>query len=195
MEMLLRIITGTLSAYMLLLFIRIILTWFSGSNFGRPYEILTSITDPYLNYFRKFSFLRFGMMDFSSIAGILLLVIILNILNTIASYGTITFGLTMSIIVGALWSAINFLITFFILLVIFRLITGMINPTSNSPLMTTLETILTPVTNIVYNKIFKNSNITYMVCLGVSGAMLLFILLGGNVIITFLSNQLANLSF
>ncbi len=34
---------------------------------------LKSITDPYLNYFKRFTFLKFGMMDFSAIAGILFL--------------------------------------------------------------------------------------------------------------------------
>ncbi|MCK5672425.1 MAG: YggT family protein [Spirochaetales bacterium] len=195
MDLALRVVTGVLSGYMLLLFIRIIITWFSGSDFGRPYEILKSITDPYLNYFRQFTFLKFGMMDFSSIAGILLLVILLNILNTISSYGSITFGLILAIILGAVWSAVNFLITFFIMLIFIRLITGMINATRQSPLMTTIETIISPVTNIVYHKIFKNNNITYTTCLAVSGAILLVLLMGGNVITSYLGNFLGNLSF
>ena len=195
MDLLLRVITGVLSGYMLLLFIRIIITWFSGSDFGKPYEILTAITDPYLNYFKKFSFLKFGMMDFSSIAGILLLVIILNILNTISSYGSITFGLILVIILGAVWSAANFLITFFIMLILIRLITGMLNATRQSPIMTTIETIISPVTNLVYHKVFKNNNITYTTCLAVSGAILLALLLGGNALTNYLGNFLGNLSF
>ncbi len=195
MDLILRVITGVLSGYMLLLFIRIIITWFSGSDYGRPYEILTSITDPYLNYFKQFTFLKFGMMDFSSIAGILLLVIILNILNTISSYGSITFGLILAIILGAAWSAVNFLITFFIILILIRLITGMLNATRQSPLMTTIETIISPITNSVYHKVFKNNNIAYTTCLGVSGAILLVLLLGGNAITDYLGNYLSNLSF
>ena len=195
MDLVLRIITGLLSTYMLLLFLRIIITWFSGSDFGRPYEILTSITDPYLNYFSRFSFLKFGMMDFSSIAGILLLVIVLNILNTISSYGTITLGLILAIILGAVWSAINFLITFFIMLIIIRLVTGMINATRQSPLMTTVETIISPLTNFVYNKLFKNNNITYITCLAVSGVLLLAVLLSGNALTNYLGRSLGNLPY
>jgi YggT family protein len=195
MELLFRVITGLLSGYMLLLFIRIIITWFSGTDFGRPYEILKSITDPYLNYFKRFSFLKFGMMDFSSIAGILLLVILLNILNTISSSGTITFGLILTIVVGAIWSAINFLITFFIMLIIIRLVTGMLNATSQSPMMTTIETIVSPITNFVYHKLFNNKNITYMTCLSVSGVLLIVVLLSGNAAIKYLDLFLRNLSF
>ncbi|MCK5674725.1 MAG: YggT family protein, partial [Spirochaetales bacterium] len=110
MDFAIRLITGVLSAYMLLIFLRIIITWFGGSDFGKPFQILSSITDPYLNYFNRFSFLKFGMMDFSPIAGVLLLVIILDILNTISSYGSITLGLILSIILTAGWSAVNFLI-------------------------------------------------------------------------------------
>jgi len=195
MNLILRILTGALSGYMLLLFIRIIITWFSGTDFGRPYELLKAITDPYLNYFRQFSFLQIGMMDFSSIAGILLLVIILNILNTISSYGTITFGLVMAIILSAVWSAINFLITFFIILTLIRLITGIVNARRQSTLMTTVETIISPVTNFVYYKIFKNKNIAYSTCLAVSSGLLILILISGNVLTNYLGHFLANLSF
>jgi len=195
MDLVLRIITGLLSTYMLLLFIRIIITWFSGSDFGRPFEILTSITDPYLNYFSRFTFLKFGMMDFSSIAGILMLVILLNILNTISSYGTITLGLILAIILGAAWSAVNFLITFFIMLIIIRLVTGMINATRQSPLMATVETIISPLTNFVYNKLFKNNNITYMTCLAVTGVILLAVLLCGNALTNYLGRFLGNLPY
>ncbi|MDA3941441.1 MAG: YggT family protein [Spirochaetia bacterium] len=195
MDLLLRVITGLLSGYMLLLFIRIIITWFSSSNFGKPFEILKSITDPYLNYFRQFTFLKFGMMDFSSIAGILLLVILLNILNTIASYGSITFGLILAIVLGAAWSAINFLLTFFIILTLIRLVTGMLNATKQSPLMTTIETIISPVTNFVYNKIFKTKNITYTTCLAVTGTILIVLLISGNAITSYLAKFLGNLSF
>ncbi len=195
MDLLLRVTTGLLSGYMLLLFLRIIITWFSSADYGRPYEILTSITDPYLNYFKKFSFLKFGMMDFSSIAGILLLVIVLNVLNTISSYGSITVGLILAIILGAAWSAINFLLTFFIVLTLIRLVTGMLNATRQSPLMTTIETIISPVTNFVYYKIFKNKNITYTTCLTVTGFSLIALLISGNAFTNYLINLLGNLSF
>lgn len=195
MDFVLRLITGVLSGYMLLIFIRIIITWFGGSDFGKPYQILSSVTDPYLNYFRRFSFLKFGMMDFSPIAGILFLVIMLDILNTIASLGSITVGLILSIILTAVWSAVNFLITFFIILTLIRLVTGALNATKQSPLMTTLETILTPLTNLVYHKIFKNSNITYMTCLAVTGGLLIIVLLTGNTIMNYLAGVLVQLSF
>lgn len=193
MEFVLRLIIGVLSGYMLLIFLRIIITWFGGSDFGRPYQILSSITDPYLNYFGRFSFLKSGMMDFSPIAGILVLVIALDILNTISNYGSITIGLILSIILTAGWSAVNFLITFFIILTLIRVVTGLLNATTKSPLMTTLETILTPVTNLVYHKIFKNNNISYMSCLAVAGGLLLISLIAGNTLMKYLTGFLVNL--
>lgn len=194
MNFFIQIITGVLSGYMLLIFLRIIITWFGGSNFGKAYQMISSITDPYLNYFNKFSFLKFGMMDFSPIAGVLLLVIILDILNTISNYGSITLGIILSIILTAVWSAVNFLITFFIILTLIRVITGLINATTKPPIMTTLETILTPITNIVYYKIFKNNNISYMTCLAVTGGLLVIALIAGNTIMNYLTGFLENLS-
>ena len=195
MDFILRLITGVLSGYMLLIFLRIIITWFGGSDFGKPYQMLSAMTDPYLKYFNRFSFLKFGMMDFSPIAGVLILVIILDILNTISNYGSITFGLIFSIILTAIWSAVNFLITFFIILIIIRLVTGMLNATTRSPLMTTLESILSPLTNLVYHKIFKNNNITYMTALSVTGGLLIIALIAGNTIMNYLAGVLLNLSF
>ena len=39
-----RFISSILSIYMILLFIRILLTWFRSIDLGRPYEILVRIT-------------------------------------------------------------------------------------------------------------------------------------------------------
>lgn len=59
-----RITSSIISGYMLLIFIRVLLTWFSGSSFGKAEELLGTVTDPYLNLFKKLPFLRMGMIDF-----------------------------------------------------------------------------------------------------------------------------------
>ena len=66
MQQVMRFISGALSVYMILIFIRVLMTWFQGANYGRAMEILRSVTDPYLYWFRRFPFLRAGSMDFFS---------------------------------------------------------------------------------------------------------------------------------
>lgn len=44
-----------LQIYLVLLFIRILLSWFPNVNFyDPPFSILSQLTDPYLNIFRSF---------------------------------------------------------------------------------------------------------------------------------------------
>jgi YggT family protein len=56
--------------YMIILFIRILLSWFPTINwFDPPFSILSQLTDPYLNLFRSF-IPPLGGIDFSAIIAI-----------------------------------------------------------------------------------------------------------------------------
>lgn len=62
-----------ISIYTLLIFIRILLSWFPNINwFDPPFSILSQLTDPYLNIFRNI-IPPLGGLDFSPILAILLL--------------------------------------------------------------------------------------------------------------------------
>ncbi len=193
MLLILRITTALISAYMLLIFIRVLLTWFGSGSFGRASELLGGITDPYLNYFRRFSFLRFGRLDFSPIAGIIILVIVLNILNTILLYGKVTLGIILMIFLQASWSAVSFLLNFFILLIAIRLIMELISPSSHSPLKTTLETIVNPVVLYIKNLLIRKRFISYRMQMAMTGGLLIALSLGGNAIIRILAGLLMKL--
>jgi len=59
-----------LNIYMLILFIRILLSWFPTINwYDPPFSILSQLTDPYLNLFRSF-IPPLGGIDFSAIIAI-----------------------------------------------------------------------------------------------------------------------------
>lgn len=62
-----------ISIYTVLIFIRILLSWFPNVNwFDPPFSILSQLTDPYLNVFRNI-IPPLGGLDFSPILAILLL--------------------------------------------------------------------------------------------------------------------------
>jgi YggT family protein len=107
---------------MIVIFIRIMLTWFSGVNYGRPVEFLCRITDPYLNWFRRFRVLRVANLDLSPIAALAVLSIVNNIFITLGRYGTITLGFILAMIVSALWSAVSFILIFFLIVLVLRFI-------------------------------------------------------------------------
>lgn len=190
-----RILGGILSLYMILIFIRVLLTWFSGVYFGRPYGFIRALTDPYLNYFRRFRFLQLGSVDFSPIAGLLVLVIVMNILNRLAVYGSISVGLVLAIILNSVWSAVSFLITLFIVLIVIRFVAGLINANTVNPFIRTVDMIITPLLNWIHNTFFKRRFLTLQTGLAIAGASLLVASIAGNFLVYHLARLFQLLPF
>lgn len=68
-----------LNIYMLLMFARILLSWFPNINwYEPPFSVLSQLTDPYLNLFRSF-IPAVGGIDFSPIVAIFVLQVVTNI--------------------------------------------------------------------------------------------------------------------
>jgi YggT family protein len=127
MRTLFNILGGLTNLYMLVIFVRIILTWFSGNSYGRPMEILCRITDPYLNWFRRIPALRVGFLDLSPIAALAVLSMANRIFATLAYYGVITLGILLAMTLQALWSAFHFLLLFCTAVLVLRLIACLCN--------------------------------------------------------------------
>lgn len=191
----LKIISSLISGYMLLIFIRVLLTWFSRGTLGKAEEFLERVTDPYLNYFRRFSFLRIGMIDMSPVAGIIVLVVVLNMLNTILAYGKITVGITLSIILAALWSAVSFLLTLYIVLIAIRLFMELFQPNTYSPFKTTLDALVNPVTAYVKNTIAKKNFLSYKVQMAMTGGIFVVLSIAGDMLVKGLSGVLLKIPF
>ncbi len=195
MEVILRVLSSVLSVYMLLLFIRILLTWFSGASFGRPQELLIRVTDPYLNIFRRISFLRTERVDFSPIAAVISLVIITNIVNTLRVYGQISLGIILALIVSALWSAVFFILGFFMILIAVRLISIVLVKTSFNPFWQTIDMLINPTLAFIQRTIFRGRQFSYR-----TGLVLGVIVLGvtavlGRLLVNLLAGWLQRLPF
>ncbi|KAM3096242.1 YggT family protein [Phormidesmis sp. 146-35] len=76
LELLIITISRFVSIYLVLLFIRILLTWFPQVDFyNPPFSILAQLTDPYLNIFRRI-IPPLGGLDISAILAILALQVV-----------------------------------------------------------------------------------------------------------------------
>ena len=117
-----RFLTAVIYFYILLLSLRIILSWFQRSVYGRAWELLIRITDPYLSLFSRLRFLRQGMFDFTPLAAILTLVVVLRVIYIIGRHGKITLGIFLGVLTSAIWSAASFLLILFLILAILRAI-------------------------------------------------------------------------
>ena len=84
MYLLFNTLSTFISLYSLLLFIRILLTWFPNVDwYTQPFAALGQVTDPYLNVFRSF-IPPLGGIDFSPILAIFLLQILGNTISSLA---------------------------------------------------------------------------------------------------------------
>jgi len=190
-----RFISSVISIYMVLLFIRILLTWFRSVDLGRPFDILVKITDPYLNYFRRFPRLRAGRMDFSPLVAILVLVVIQNVFSTLAVLGKITIGIFLSLIIGAGWSAVSFFLTFFFIIILIRLLTLLMSRNPSAQMWQTLDLLIIPIQERIRRIIPARQPRSYQAELVISGVALLIISIVGRILINLLLIFLRGLPF
>jgi len=166
--------------YSLVIVVRIILSWISWMGDERIFKALAWITDPYLKWFRRFTFLRLGFLDLSPIAALGVLTLISRAFNLLAYSGTITIGIILYMLLQVLWGAVSFLLGFLIIILILRLIAHYTKQNLNNPFWNIVAAISQPVlkkTNQIFFRdqivLFRNGVIISIVILG-----LLYLVLG-----------------
>lgn len=76
-------VASFIKLYLLLLFVRVLLTWFPNVNWMRqPWTMLRQVTDPYLNLFRNLIPPVMGQIDFTPILGFMVLQFLARVLSS-----------------------------------------------------------------------------------------------------------------
>jgi YggT family protein len=195
LQMIMRFVSTLISIYMLIIFVRIVLSWFSGGYYGRVMDWLRAITDPYLNIFRGSRWTQIGRMDFSPVVAIIALGIVSNLASRIAFAGTISFGIVVAMTLQALASAISFFIILFLVLAGIRLISTFFNVDMTSRFWYALDEILRPLTARLTDRIARGREMTYKQELMIFGVILIAVLILGNLGVDLLSGGLRRLPF
>ena len=154
-----QVLAGITSAYMILVFIRILLTWFSGMNFGKLYVFLCAVCDPYLNWFRRFRIFRNGPIDFSPLLALAVLAFLNNIFFSWGQMGRVSLAFVLSMILSAVWSISSWVLGFFIVILILRMIAFLGNFNIYSPFWRFVDYIAQPVMYRI-SRIFFPTRIT-----------------------------------
>ncbi len=121
-----------IALYSFLIWIRIFISWVV--PYPRPGSFtyyLGRIVDPYLNMFRSDK-ARIGVLDFSPIIAIGILAVFQSILQVFGTFGTLTFGYILAVIIQAIWS---YGISIFLWIAIISLIISTIASFSSNPMM------------------------------------------------------------
>ena len=179
----LRVLNGFLIVYLLILSIRIILTWFKGSFQGKAGELLKQATDPYLEIFSRITFLKQGMFDFTPLAGILVLVVALDLVNVLLVYERITIGLLFASIISALWGGLSFILLLFLVLGVVQIVSARFSRNSESPLLRMIKLMFQPIIDLVARFLRPGRELSYNQYLYISLGLIFFIRLLGGIVL------------
>lgn len=130
--------------YLFLLSARIVLSWFSGTSMGRPWELLKRATDPWLGLFYRLRFLRRGPVDFTPVVAVLALVVLLDLVNELIRSGRLSVGIALSSVLLAAWSGASFLLLLFLAIGVLRAIPLVFRAMPGATLWKTLDLLVQP---------------------------------------------------
>jgi YggT family protein len=147
---------------MILLMLRIILTWFPGADFGRPFIFLCSICDPYINWFRRFRIFKNSPLDFSPVLAIAVLALIHRVLYVWSRMGRISLGIILSMILASAWSVVSWVLGFLIIILLLRLIAYGINANIYSPFWRFIDFIAQPLIYRITHTFFPSRIVNYL---------------------------------
>jgi len=159
-------ISFILTTYSFIIFIRILFSWFNlrNNSNGVPQNKITqflySITDPYLDWFKRFKFLRIGMIDFSAMLAIGVIYFFSNLTSQIAISGTITLSYLIKLIIGTIWSFASSLALVILIILVIRII--FIALKKQSLIFQAMDGFLEP-TSRKFSKIFTKKFTSYQV--------------------------------
>ncbi|HAC31287.1 MAG TPA: hypothetical protein DCF70_01505 [Treponema sp.] len=192
----LKILAFAVSVYSFLCFIRIFITWIPGLAVSKFAWYLSRICDPFLNLFRRFSFLRLGALDFSPAVAICVLSAAATILANISATSHVTIGGILSMIISLIWSVTASIIFFLVLLIVIRLVVILITNDygSTNSIWGQLDRILS---SLIYSLtgIFSKNTMPYKKALILSAVTLAAIYIIGKILIGIVCTLLMALPF
>ena len=178
------------------IYTNIIMSWIPGLKFTAFGRFITAATDPYMNFFSRWGFLRLGNVDFSPIISIGVLSLLSSILGGIQGTGRLYLGGILATIIYMLWNIISSLLGIFFLLLLIRWIVLLIHKgqTSYNSGWNQVDMILNKFSYKVASRFTKNS-INYQKSLLISWIVFLATIVIGRILITILVNLCYQLPF
>jgi len=195
MSNLMSVLAGITSVYMILIFIRILLTWFPGADFGRFFVFLRSICDPYLAWFRRFRIFKNSPIDFSPVFALAFLSLLHQVFISWSQMGRFSIAIILILLLNALWSVLSWVLGFFIIILILRMIAFLGNSNIYSPFWRFVDFIAQPVMYRISRIFFPNRIISYLFRIIFSAAVLAIVIVLSWVIKTYGTVLLAQLPF
>lgn len=190
MRIIFGVLAAALSVYSVLIFIRIIFSWFGNFVSGWPVQIIKRVTDPYLNWWRNNLRLQVGFLDFSAIAGIVFLSLLQNIFYVISLTENITIWFILANILMAVWRIISVILGFFIVIIILRGFAYMTNRNIYNPFWNIIDSISRPVLYRMNRLIYGKKIGGFLKGIVISLIIFIGIMIGGWFLVNYLTGLL-----
>ncbi len=159
-----RVVSFLLSIYNIMILVRIITSWMQPVRPVRSsglLDIISRLTDPFLNIFRKVKFLRFQRFDFSVLLALMTISILQNILSTYYMTGKMSVGFVLATIVQSLWwSFLSIFLGIIIILLIIRLVLSYKRTPNTIHYTMMLNQWLQKVLDLVHTSIFSGKAVS-----------------------------------
>ena len=149
-----------INIYLFLCFIKILLSWVPSAAYSSFGRVLSSICDPYLNWFRRFKFTQIGMVDFSPILSLGILSIAAQLISTLVATGSISLWGLAAAMIQLIWSFAGFLLNSLLIFLVIRLIYDIFSSSNGSPFWYNLDRLLNPVISKATG-FFPQRNLSY----------------------------------
>ena len=192
MPQLLGFLSSLVTIYMMIVFVRIMLSWFSWMGRSPLQNFLARITDPYLNWFRRFR-LRIGVIDLSPILALAVLSFLNHLFITLAYHQTISLGIILAMLLQMAWGVVSFVLVFLMIIFALRLIAYLARFNTYNPFWRIVDAIYQPVSYKVNRTLFKNRIVAFTSSCLISVACLGVIFLGLRFLVVLISGALARL--
>lgn len=181
------------SLYTMLIVVDIILKWIYTGEKGRGTRMISQITDPFLNFFRRFRISRIGYIDISPLLAVLTLSIINQILGRIREMGNITFWAVIAIIISSIWNVIMTLLLAVLVVAVVRYLFLMFTTNKMNSFVNACDPFFIPLSSRVASVFIKNASSSYQLNLIISIIVLAVFLTVGSFGITWLTSLLLGL--
>ncbi|MBO7429707.1 MAG: YggT family protein [Spirochaetia bacterium] len=187
---LLEVLAFIFSLYTMLIVVDIILKWIYTGPKGRGTRMISQLTDPFLNFIRRFRISHIGYIDISPLLAVLILSIINQILGRIRELGSITLGAVSAIIISSIWNVIMTLLFAVLVVAVVRYLFLMFTTNKMNSFANACDAFFIPLSSRIASIFIKNASSSYQLNLIISIIVVAVILTLGSFGITSLTNLL-----
>jgi hypothetical protein len=175
-KIILMIVEKAIYAYVILLGIRIVFSWFkpvidgtSSKNVNKLWHYLCFVTGPYLAFFGRFKKFRSNTFDFSPLVGIYALLVVNQVIGLFELVTRISLNVIVFILILGIWEALRLILFFFLFLCVVRLAGIFFREVRLGRFLNIIDLAIQPFTLFILrvgNKNMKYQTILFM-CIGI----------------------------